>query len=302
MTIRFFIYIIMLCSFLPALEAQHEFAPIGAEWVYNDGYSAEDYPWYEDLPLAKIIKCTGDTLIGGLKYKKINNYLVRQDSQQVYFRFEENDYLMYDFDLQVGDTVRYYFVSFFYTEVTNGRYQIIDLDTVIVDGIPIKKFTAVSADLGIWFNFPEYYTYYEKLGSDGQMVEFDFGIIQSWRFAWLRCYQDQEINFKTPKFLAYQQPDCYYKWTSAVEDVLLQAFTLAPNPTDGHLQIGHPDNRILIDKVLLYDNMGRIVLENRLETPQSGHSVSLAHLPAGIYFCQIQSGAQRGVYKVVKQP
>lgn len=300
--IRFFIFIIMLCYVLPVLEAQHEFAPIGAEWVYNDGYIDGDYPWGEELPLAKIIKCTGDTLISGLKYKKLNNYLVRQDSQQVYFRFQDNDYLMYDFDLQVGDTVRYYFISYFSTQVTNARYQITDLDTVIVDGIPIKKFTTLTEGFGSGLFFPGNYTYYEKIGSDGQMVEFFFGISTEWRYAWLRCYQDQEINFKTPKFLTYQQPDCYYKWTSAVEETPLQAFTLAPNPTDGHLYIGHPDNSILIDHVLLYDNMGRIVLENRLKTPQSSLSVSLSHLPPGIYFCQIQSGAQRGVYKVVKQP
>jgi hypothetical protein len=292
----------MLCSFFPILEAQHEFAPIGAEWVYNDGYSAEDYPWYEELPLAKVITYTGDTLIGGLKYKKINDYLVRQDSQQVYFRFQENDYLMYDFDLQVGDTVRYYFVSEYFTQNISALYQITDLDTVIVDGIAIKKFTSFTTSLDSWLSVPKNYTYYEKFGSDGEIVEYNGATVQAWRYAWLRCYQDQEINFKTPKFLAYQQPDCYYKWTSAVEDVSLQAFTLAPNPADDYLQIGHPDNRILIDQVLLYDNMGRVVLENRLKTPQSGHLLSLAHLPAGIYFCHIQSGAQRGVYKVVKQP
>jgi hypothetical protein len=59
---------------------------------------------------------------------------------------------------------------------------------------------------------------------------------------------------------------------------------------------------IFEEMVLLYDNMGRIVLENRLKTPQSGLSMFLSHLPAGIYFCHIQSGAQRGVYKVLKQP
>ena len=297
MTIRPVFLAFIAAFYSHPLNAQTEFAPIGAEWVYNEGFNEYDYPVNTFLPLVTILTCTGDTTINGLNYKKVNDYLIHQDNQRVFFRHEGADYLLYDFGLQTGDTARFYFISdFFYLK--NALYQVTELDTVWVDNVPLKKYTAITSDDGADIFFPDRYVYYEKAGSDEQFIAYYISPVQSYISTWLRCYNDSQINFKTPRFLSYNQPDCYYQQTNPTNgDIADRGLSIAPNPFFNTLSVR--TGNLPVTTILVTDALGHLVIADR-SPDHNLTQLDFSGLPSGIYYFRALCGEHWQVQRVVK--
>ncbi|MBN8676984.1 MAG: T9SS type A sorting domain-containing protein [Chitinophagales bacterium] len=78
------------------------------------------------------------------------------------------------------------------------------------------------------------------------------------------------------KFIGDHSTDICSEPVSSVQESSQQAFAIWPNPATSILQIQAPAP---LEFVQVYDAMGRVVLQSTV-----GNEVSVAHLPAGLYF------------------
>ena len=275
------------------LFSQSEFAPIGAEWVYNieidffDGFPdpLEDY---------YILTSTGDTVIDQISYRKVGNYLFHQEGEKVWFLHDEKLNLIYDFGLQPGDTAMFTFFTCNY-ELVTCNYITLSVDTVNISGQPLRYFRL--HELGSCSAIYRYY-YYDKIGSLRQLIEHyaTCTFIPEFRPEWLRCYKDSIIDFKSPGFLFFNQPDCYYTPPSAVTIPESGSFSIMPNPVTDILHIqsaGQP-----ITSVAMMDAYGKMIGNHT--TNASIVDIPMENYPPGIYFCRVQSGEQWAVKRIVK--
>jgi len=72
-----------------------------------------------------------------------------------------------------------------------------------------------------------------------------------------------------------------------------------PNPTTGKLTIDN--GQLIIDKIEIFDFVGRIVSSNHLISSSSNHKIDISHLNYGIYFVKIVTEQGMVVKKVLKQ-
>lgn len=88
--------------------------------------------------------------------------------------------------------------------------------------------------------------------------------------------------------------------TLGVDDVLkANALMLFPNPSEGIVNIGNPEG-IQLEKLMIYDFMGRLVAQMELSEVLTNYEVNVAHLQSGSYIMIIQSNTSRFVKQLVK--
>jgi Secretion system C-terminal sorting domain/Putative metal-binding motif len=75
-------------------------------------------------------------------------------------------------------------------------------------------------------------------------------------------------------------------------------FVISPNPTIGQVQIITPVANAVTD-IQMFDCLGRQVLQTQIS--QSGESISLESLAAGLYFIRCQQGELTGTDRVMKR-
>jgi hypothetical protein len=141
----------------------HPFPTTTAHWVYqyfNDNHQATG--WYGSYSI------TGDTIISGKTYKKISgcdgvNYAcnsggIRDSNKVIYFRPDTsiNEYVLYDFNLQLGDTL---FHPFGGAVCSNDTVIVWNIDSVLCSDDYHRKLYLSS-----------YATWMEGIGSDAYLL------------------------------------------------------------------------------------------------------------------------------------
>ena len=83
---------------------------------------------------------------------------------------------------------------------------------------------------------------------------------------------------------------------SGVEDVEVRKLTLHPNPSSTHITVSGaaPNSTATITNL-----HGQVILQSEIRNPQS--EISVEPLPAGLYFCIVESRQERKVLRFVKQ-
>ncbi len=155
----------LTCSIAPffGTTAQIQALPIGnAKWV--DGFwIGPGYPytgWSYTMNTAE-----EDTLVNGIAYERVissSAYAVRDNMLgQVYFLADGDvgERLLYDFDVTVGDTIRYDNGGMFYFD----SLDVVSVDTVVVNGTERRR-------IGVNYEFGSNYAlqyWIQGIGSDG---------------------------------------------------------------------------------------------------------------------------------------
>jgi Secretion system C-terminal sorting domain len=277
--------------------AQVEFAPIGAEWVYNVAVDNSSGPPTDPLVDYYTLTATGDSSIGNLTFRKVGPHLLHQEGDRVWYWHNDTLNLIYDFGLQVGDTTTFTFLFYDLINSVNLQYKVDKIDTINVNGIPLKIFFLVPTEL---FTSPLGYIYGERIGSVHQMIESHALEITTGDVAeeWLRCYKDTVVDYKSFVLTyVYQQTDCYYKPVNAAHDVESSTVSISPNPVTDVLHISTGDQQE-ISKVEVMDGMGKMV-RSAVYPAAPNTTVHLQGLPAGIYFCNVFVGDKKRVHRVV---
>ncbi len=284
-------------------HAQVEFAPIGAEWVFNHPVDGENIG-YEPLEGWMSYQCTGDSTIGNQVYRKVGTMLFLQQGNKVYLRHEEIDHLVFDFGLEVGDTTLLSFPICFFPTVDNSNreiqertYIVHSIATIMVGSQSLKK-----------FDFLEYYNpgtspgpvyeYTEKLGNS-EWLTGGCPLPGTFFPPWLRCYKDSIVDYKSEQWLSYNISDCYYLPPSSVgqPDGDWTGIKFAPNPVDEFLTIDFGDQ--VVSNLSIANFSGQIIYQKSGD--QSGTiQIDTKNWPKGVYICSARRASQWVQMKIVK--
>ncbi len=268
---------------------QNEWAPVGAKWYYN---GVKYRPQDKSFLMGESI---GDTTIQGkdckiLKYTKYFNgeytdfgkeEIIYSDSDRVYHydKFYDEFYVLYDFSLEVGDTLVVRDSTFFGvlhlegSEFYSFQTKIIQKDSVEIDGEFYRRLLTDYVDPSDFF----FIEIIEFLGSTS--LFFGMEVFLPLPYQWyggLRCYSDENIN---------------YKPVETCEDTLAtnvgipnnsSTIELYPNPTQDVLYI----NNLSKDaEVLIYDKTGKVIIQKYIS--QKDNKLAINDIPKGLYIFKI---------------
>jgi hypothetical protein len=265
------------------------------------------------------IKAAGDTLIQGQRYTILNEYsitkdaftpmaglifhctiptdttsrffgLLREDTiqQRVYFKNNVAEYLMYDFSLQVGDTLRPYIMS--------RKYQLLQaqglvVDSIYTDFIAGKQRRVFEFSRGVqWSSFSRFV---EGIGSTAGLFRFDVGYFSGSSGnvrSELYCFSEQGVGSYSPN----GQP-CQMITELEEEKKSESELAVYPNPTKGQLKI-QASSKIVAIQVL--NNLGQMVQSFQ---PNANNFNWQLPEKAGLYVVRVlnEDGRQE-VRKVIK--
>lgn len=256
-------------------------------------------PYYDTAYSTINYQVMGDTTLNSINYKKVyksneeypinwflESFMREDEEHKVWMRMytEEEEYLMYDFDAQIGAVF----------SVGYGAPVSLTVDSI----------TLVEVDGGIrkkqWLTCLEMPSYKETwingIGSNkGLLWSGSAMVVGGWY--WLLCVsEDGSVVFENPDF------DSCYLVTG--QDFLSNTslFYIYPNPAQDYISINIPSSldskSIEID---IYSMSGKIVDHFEINTKASNspyiHSVN--NLESGIYFCQLKAENSSSTVKLV---
>jgi hypothetical protein len=241
-----------------------------------------------------------DTFINGLTYYKLKaetgyklcgpqvtgTYYFRNDTlnKKVYIFTQTSspDNLVYNFDLQIGDTLEknYYFV-------------IDSIYTVTLSVGPTTRYRAHALINGT--TFKEYLT--EGFGGDQGYLFYSYGPTLS-----VQYFVSAGI-FDSNKTLLYGTgsciPDTFVPTPISVENFKISdLFTISPNPVFENFTIKNLTGKEL-SAITIVDVFGKVVLKQN--SISQNLIIDCSTWTKGIYFVQINQGNEQAVYKLLKE-
>jgi len=249
-----FIVSLLFCINSICATAQVEWAPIGAKW-YNTHQSG-DIPGLVEYFTYESVK---DTMVGDKDCRKLEIYyyakdnepiywgmeLLHQDEEKVYTYHSGDFHILYDFSLVVGDTLESYILNSVYPSYHNPEsvprrffYTVKVIGDTLIDGVALKyqKLEGLHIpDLSDFYHFWIGGKVIEKIGSLVMLLgEISPRVEMPPWWGPLRCYEDNEISFKTNTDLAC---DTIYNYTSV--PIINNDFEarLYPNPACNEINL-----------------------------------------------------------------
>ncbi|MBE9483891.1 MAG: T9SS type A sorting domain-containing protein [Bacteroidetes bacterium] len=227
----------------------------------------------------------GDTIINGHVYKMIRGtyyalgghflggYL-RENSNKVFYIHPDGDAgTLYDFNLEVGDTCS--IITIFYHDQEFNVY-ITDIDTVEYFGIQRKRWSLID-DYG-----NEDYWVAGIGSSDGPihtMMQRGNPPYLSWD---LLCFHHND----TLRFIKEGFSECYISHVGIEESYNnMYGIVIFPNPARDKFEVRSAE--FGVEKIELFDIMGRKVEELDFPLHTTETEVDVSHLEPGSYFCRI---------------
>lgn len=286
---------VLLFLLLPTLTFGQTWAPIGAKWTYTQ---PTINPFYETYTSFESVT---DTSISGQSCKKITEihrnspttadtfqHFMYSDSNRVYFRASGSWNLLYDFNVQQGDS---FLVGYY------GQWvKIISVDTVTINGFPRKRFE---------YDAPSFTTEFSWIVIEGigHMIDM-FPTYDNQLFGPLRCYQDNVVGLYKSEYYygSTWNQDCDQIITGQIFTGIDEPFDskkviVFPNPLSTQLTFSLADN--VRTTISLYNFLGQQVLQLTFTNSTTINSEQLAE---GIYFYELRNdkGAIKNG-KVIKQ-
>lgn len=196
--------------------------------------------------------------------------LLREENGKIYELnpIDSIETLIYDFDLQTGDTL------FTHQDGSENTRKVIGVSTVKLWDDVIRKTISVSCASNV--SNPDTTTWIEGIGD----IE---------RLFWTKTYcAKEDANsekrnvrcFLTNKQAIYSRPgldDCY---TTAIDEPNLEAIKVYPNPSKNEIHFDIPEGQT-ISSILLYNTLGQKVITTELV---KNNSLDVSEFSRGIYF------------------
>ncbi len=216
-------------------------------------------------------RLVGDTLINSISYQKLIRTtfniacsvdsttelygFLRNDTElhNVYFRsiYQTDESLLYDFRLQVGDTLK---GSVF---INSDKFAVGAIDSILINGKYHKRYS---------IKLREFFTDEYLIEGVGTTIGLLEPISEFWPFYKLRCYsQNGQLGYLSPwaAECRLESDTCY---TDIDKKTSLPKVELFPNPARDHVYIylnlgNQPGNDYLCT---LYDLTGRLLYQKEL--------------------------------------
>ncbi|OFY85770.1 MAG: hypothetical protein A3K10_01115 [Bacteroidetes bacterium RIFCSPLOWO2_12_FULL_31_6] len=285
------------------------FAPLNAKWHYQK--FCNNPLWISNCGYftAEIVR---DTIVNGKSAKVMENadlgvlipaaqLIIREDSDRVYF-FENNQFkLLYDFNLNTGDTLFYSVPSnWMYYDFTCGDYpDTSKLTQAIIDST--GQLSINGELLKVLYTSPNYSPdttkYFSwELGQVIQRIGSLRGLFGASTTQCLggfpgsiRCYNDSLISYKPVLF------DCDFV-TGIDRDVNENLISIYPNPSSGKftLDFGNAINNISVE---IYNLMGKKIVAKPILSKRE--VIDLSNQPKGIYYVKTINKKESSTQKII---
>ncbi|HLG35233.1 MAG TPA: T9SS type A sorting domain-containing protein [Bacteroidia bacterium] len=310
--------VLCFCFFMSSffVEAQtsvyHPFPDSNAVWNFNHGQIwGCGPPLYNYLSEHYSYMINGDTIINSQQYHKLyipfvqsncpgmaqtqdTGYMgcVRQDTalRRVYYIYPNSsvDSLLYDFNMQVGDTLRGVLESF-----ASPNDTVITIDSVLVGGDYRKRWYINS-----WYNI----YLIEGIGSTYGLTEPSLHVTDGPDYS-LICFTQNEITLYPDTATSCNLID------GVINITYKNAFSLFPNPATKEIIV--QSSKFKVESIKVLDLVGKVILSMQPQTsnlkPQTSNlkpqtfSIDVSKLTPGIYFITVtDEEGNKTVKKVVK--
>lgn len=287
------IFAILLLAFSTKSNCQKEFAPIGSTWILNN--QSEGYV-INPLESFFTIESTKDTLIQNLSFRKVGEWLFHQNNDKVYFLWEGELRMIYDFGLELFENVTFEMLQC-NQEISSNAFTVVKIDSIEFGNEYLKRIECKPFDIYLVGNTN--YTFIEKIGSTRTIVEdlADCFIVPGYDFERLRCFHDNENEYKTDWFLSFGDLSCETLTNTEYYLHNIHNHVIAyPNPTTGQLNFNQNiDNSYRINVISLN---GKINKRYEIED----NSIDISDLNEGIYIITLINRYGNSIFssKIVK--
>lgn len=282
--------VLAFATFFPAFSFGQvsEYLPDGATWRINRvGLSGSNQCWYNDQLVCTV---AGDSVIGPYTYKKImergyyqefgivmgtqcapsfvhNNLyaLLRQDSLSIYLWDGNQDTLLYDYNLQVGDTLPLSFNNVS-TEV------VVDSISEIQIGNDMRKVFHLG-------NNPEVDKLIEGVGHNKGLV----GSMQPFEF-----FENELRCFALNDTVRYPYLDAPCDFDVSLNELSEEVPGVFPNPTNANWQIKIPAGTE-IKEVIIRNYAGQEQPVSLQFSGSDSFEADAHNLPAGVYLLELRT-------------
>ncbi|MBO7598078.1 MAG: T9SS type A sorting domain-containing protein [Bacteroidales bacterium] len=305
------------------LKAQTEFAPIGATWYYG----IIEAMWGDKGYLK--VTSADTTVIDGKKAKVLvseyhqsdggvfprDTIYVYQTGDSVLFYRDGDFHLVYNFGLNVGDTMELYnpdnkichiydYMKIRIEDLLYGHVVVKSIDTLNINGTQLKEFKFASIDpKNDYSHFTDHYHYIEKIGTTSTLFGDDctFDNFGAGIFGDLRCYEDEEVGL-----YQYGREACdslyEYDWEAYYRrrDSMLRVDVIDKEYLEVKLFYSQSDKAVVVDTrgsceqsvIKIFDVDGRIVycdvcepdIQTRVALKKKGVYVVLINNNLGTYY------------------
>ena len=301
-TFTFFILTILTLN----LCAQHEFAPIGAEWYYTEmlSYNPPEAGYIKltatkdstinnkSVRVIEVVHAPDDTtqILEGYEY-------IHQSGDTIWYWKNNQFHQLYNFAMQKGDSI------LLYSEMLNqctendpyGWNKVDSVFTQTLNGLQLKSYSSVPINNSVW-GFELYSC--EIFGNLNYLIpqNKDCRYDGIW-YGYLRCYADP-INgvliahptMKCDSTYTYSGP-----WSVGSFIKKTDAFSIYPNPVINELTINScsPDFQIDNYEIIIVNTKGITV---KTFCPKA-ETINVSDLTQGVYFLVITTNKKNLGYE-----
>lgn len=309
------IIFLFIISFVVTVNAQIEFAPVGAEWNYTlkdtiNGnmiqYKNLNYTCEKDT----IVQSNNCKIIRGNKppeaYPPISalyTEIIYQDNSTIYYYFDNQFRKVFDFSLELEDSIDIEFktnkVNSFNMDSTIVIRCIVDeILFETINGIEVKTFKVIPesflypvADLRAYYFFNEL-NINDKINYIDDFIPHvtSNGVVcEAPPYYNLTCYKDNIFDYVTDWWLQEDKP-CDFVGTVSGINIENQGIKFFPNPVISNITIQNSENDINI--VEIADLLGKVHVSFFTED-ESDICIDLSNLQKGIYFLKISDNKNK---------
>lgn len=263
----------------------HPFPDSSALWNFQREIFCQFFLSYEHYS----IQITGDTTINNQTYHVLNTRsittdnpscsgwggigyrgAIRQDTvlKKVYYvqPTDSVEQLLYDFNLQVGDTVRG-----FTQEGIYGTDTVVEIDSVLIGSDYRKR----------WLINSEYLVYLiEGVGCTNGLIELSPGNVIDGITTYLSCFSQNNATL-------YPYPTYSCNLVDLVNNIDAPKIVISPNPFHSETKIIF-DPDFLFSELSVYNTMGRLVISEKING-EADYLFLRNSLSEGMYFINLTS-------------
>lgn len=282
------------------------FAPLGAKWTFvqpNNYYNIGNCDYSDKIKSFEVYeeRIIDGTIYNVLRLDSVDLLTYREDSQKVYYYENDSVYLLMDFNLTVGDTLKVRFPSTSkelrlfdccYTPLDELVYNVIYKDTVVI--IEAKALRQLHFSSYYLTGNPLYeyqlssFAFTERIGDFSSPLSLPISVCCLAEFCSdiFLCYQDNEWGYDN----AHAEYNCQY--TSVENKLKLNNVEVYPNPADKILNI----KNIGEAEVSITHLDGKILFQNIF---QNNATINTEKLNPGVYYVMIKSQQNTAIKKIV---
>lgn len=283
--------------FCHPVNAQQEFAPVGAEWYYDYGYGVAGVG-YEHFFVEKdsVYKEKVCRKVSVTRYfytgeiREAYSFYLYEEDEKIFYSYRDTFYILFDFNLDIGDTIKYavpYDYTFpdseFYDSIT---IQLVDsIGQLEVNGSGFRKYwlsepILIDQGSGGFFN-----CFTERIGGCEYFFPYEWNLGPDLFGVSFRCYFDYELDIRN----IYGRPcDTVFSILS-INQSQNMPFKLWINNNTLNIEtnnIVHFNNQF---NLTIYSINGMVINDQWIHLTNSMYQLELNSIPKGIYIVTLRN-------------